>query len=178
MRKTAGFTLIELVIVIVILGILGAVAAPRFINMQGDAYEANVHALNGSIRSAMTLANTKAILDGYDKLGTTAAPQKGQDELSNVDFVQGFPAASEDGIIAMLQDADSFNAATEGTSSYIIEKDDETLTIAPRARGLDGNCTVVYTEAEAAVIASGSGETAVTATPYQPAKTVVDVSGC
>ncbi|WP_219592386.1 prepilin-type N-terminal cleavage/methylation domain-containing protein, partial [Aeromonas salmonicida] len=37
MKKQAGFTLIELVIVIIILGILAVTAAPKFLNLQGDA---------------------------------------------------------------------------------------------------------------------------------------------
>jgi prepilin-type N-terminal cleavage/methylation domain-containing protein len=40
MKKTKGFTLIELIIVIVILGILSVVAAPRFLDLSGDAEEA------------------------------------------------------------------------------------------------------------------------------------------
>ena len=39
MKRNAGFTLIELVIVIVILGILAVTAAPKFLNLQGDARE-------------------------------------------------------------------------------------------------------------------------------------------
>ncbi|MGL4893853.1 MAG: type II secretion system protein, partial [Shewanella sp.] len=44
MKKQQGFTLIELVVVIIILGILAVTAAPKFINLQGDA---RVSALNG-----------------------------------------------------------------------------------------------------------------------------------
>ena len=174
MRKTAGFTLIELVIVIVILGILGAVAAPRFINMQGDAYGANVNALNGSIKSAMTLANTKAILGGYDKTG----PATG--ELAEVAFANGFPAATEEGIIAMLQDADSFSE--DGTRNYITGEVNaagttpKNLVIAPSARGLNGNCTVTYFEAVAAVAEDIDAGT--DASAYEPARTEIDVSGC
>ncbi len=40
MKKQTGFTLIELVVVIVILGILAVTAAPRFLNLQNDAREA------------------------------------------------------------------------------------------------------------------------------------------
>ncbi|MDW3189737.1 type II secretion system protein, partial [Vibrio sp. Vb0932] len=42
MKKQTGFTLIELVVVIVILGILAVTAAPRFLNLQNDAREARL----------------------------------------------------------------------------------------------------------------------------------------
>lgn len=58
-RKSAqgGFTLIELVVVIVILGILAAFAVPRFARMDGQARLASVRALEGSLRSASALTH-------------------------------------------------------------------------------------------------------------------------
>lgn len=154
MKRSAGFTLIELVIVIVILGILGAIAAPRFINLQGDAYEANVKALAGSIKSATTLANTKAIINGYDSEGTWTVDEntfeKGGGETGDLVFAFGFPAASENGILKMLQD-DSF--ADDTTKTYKFTESDGTITISPSARDTasetdeDKKCHVVYTEA-------------------------------
>ena len=51
-KSQAGFTLIELVMVIVILGVLAAVAIPKFIDMRGDANTAAINSVAGSLSAA------------------------------------------------------------------------------------------------------------------------------
>ena len=63
-KRQTGFTLIELVIVIVILGILAAAALPRFSDLSTDARVAAVNGLAGSIRSAASIAKATQLAKG------------------------------------------------------------------------------------------------------------------
>lgn len=82
MRKQEGFTLIELVVVIVILGILAATALPRFINVTNDAYKAAVAGTAGGFGSGIALSHALWIaknepatvtMDGGSSITMTAA---------------------------------------------------------------------------------------------------------
>lgn len=55
MKNQNGFTLIELIIVIVLLGVLAAIAVPRFVNLQDDALQAQRNATAAAISSAMNI---------------------------------------------------------------------------------------------------------------------------
>jgi prepilin-type N-terminal cleavage/methylation domain-containing protein len=66
--KETGFTLIELVVVIVILGILAATAAPKFMNLQRDARISALNGLAGNIESAIDLASAKALVQGVSPI--------------------------------------------------------------------------------------------------------------
>ena len=60
-KKTNGFTLIELVVVIVILGILAATVVPKFINLQDDALQATMLTMKSAIKSAESMVALKII---------------------------------------------------------------------------------------------------------------------
>lgn len=64
MSKNTGFTLIELIAVIVILGILVVTAAPKFIDLQSDAKIARLHGLAGALKSANNIVHGKALIKG------------------------------------------------------------------------------------------------------------------
>ncbi|WP_306418742.1 type II secretion system protein [Aliidiomarina celeris] len=63
-RAQRGFTLIELIIVVVILGLLAASALPRFINIAGDAEDASIEGVAGGLASAVGIVRGQWELDG------------------------------------------------------------------------------------------------------------------
>lgn len=70
MQKQNGFTLIELVVVIIILGILAVTAAPKFINLQSDARASTLQGMKGALQGANSLVFSKAAISGEEKKGS------------------------------------------------------------------------------------------------------------
>lgn len=152
MKRQGGFTLIELVVVIVILGILAVTAAPRFLNLQDDARSASLQGLKGAIDGAAGIVYGKAAIEG--KEASAAANVEG------ITTIYGYPEASTNGIVkAVVGLAEDWSVvASDATKITFGFKDAEAGTT---------SCVVEYLEATGSGVASAAKATVVTGTGCQ-----------
>jgi MSHA pilin protein MshA len=128
---TRGFTLIELVVVITILGILAAFAIPRFASLDSSARISAINALEGSVKSASELAHSEYIAAGTTP---TSVTMEGQ----TITLANGYPDVA--GLPLALQDLTGFSTSTAST----------TLTFTVNGAPTPSNCSFTYTAAVSA----------------------------
>ncbi|MDF1796181.1 MAG: prepilin-type N-terminal cleavage/methylation domain-containing protein [Coxiellaceae bacterium] len=108
--KQAGFTLVELIIVIVILGILSAFAIPKFIDVAADARKATVDGLTGALRSAANVGYSMGKVKGISDAAVTMGG-------GDVTLANGYPAGTAAGIGAAISGLSGFSSSYSGTTA-------------------------------------------------------------
>lgn len=162
--KQQGFTLIELIIVIIILGILAVTAAPKFLDIQNDARRSAVSGIAGAVRSASQIVRSGVLVG---KLGDMTGSPAGTNDaviLENVNYrvAGGYLTAGEVcRIIDLLTveqttDATGASAALSSDGAYDCDyetdtagtgSDNDVVRIYPTAQSAAGTCHVTYIDA-------------------------------
>lgn len=142
MNQQKGFTLIELVVVIIILGILAVTAAPKFINLQSDARVSALQGVKGALQGANSLYYSKAALAGIEKkeANNAGVPPTGT-VVEGVTLNYGYIQATQAEIAKALE-------ITEADWTFTVVSGTTTPAIEISQKGAPTACKFTYTQAK------------------------------